>query len=227
MFGRKMKTKLPQNQKRKIGSDREEEARAKHDLKKSEQKEVFDKKQKAKEKKLNKGDGVLIKQKKTTLKSPWDPEEFRVVEVKGSAVTLKRGEETKTRAKNHVKVVEKRPKELETGRPAKKKRDPELDLEISWDRIRAMGDPQEEEEEQGPEHKEQEEEEDRKEKKAKGANPNKKKKKFKRANRSQEAQGGARGQVAEQEGARLLDNRVSNIFHHCPPPFSPMQTQVF
>ena len=43
MFGRKMKTKLPQNQKRKKGSDREEEARAKHNHKKSQQKEAFDK----------------------------------------------------------------------------------------------------------------------------------------------------------------------------------------
>ena len=91
MFGRKMKTKLPQNQKKKIGSDKEEEARAKHDLKKIKQKEVFDRRQKAKEKKLNKGDEVLIKQKKTTLKSTWDPEGFEVVEVKGSKVTLKRG----------------------------------------------------------------------------------------------------------------------------------------
>ena len=141
MFGRKMKTKLPQNQKKKRGSDREEEARARHDLKKSQQKEAFDKRQKAKEKKLNKGDEVLIQQKKTSVRSPWDPEGFEVTGVKGSKVTLKRGEETKTRAKNHVKVVEKRPKELETGAKIKKKRGPELDLEVSWDRIQAMGDP--------------------------------------------------------------------------------------
>ena len=74
------------------------------------------------------------------------------VEVKGSKVTLKRGEETKTRAKNHIKVVEERPKELKTGNSAKKKVGPELDLEVSWNRIQAMGDqadapvPQEEEE---------------------------------------------------------------------------------
>ena len=75
MFGRKMKTKLPQNLKKKKGSDREEEeARARHDLKKSQQKEAFDKKQKAKEKKLIKGDEVLIQQKKSSVKSPWDPE---------------------------------------------------------------------------------------------------------------------------------------------------------
>ena len=103
---------MPQaHQKKKRGSDREEEAKTRHDLKKIQQKEGFDKRQKAKEKKLNKGDEVLIQQKKTLVKSPWDPEGFEVTEVKGSKVTLKRGEETKTRAKNHVKVVEKRPKE--------------------------------------------------------------------------------------------------------------------
>ena len=57
MFGWKMKTKL-QNLKRKIGSDREEEARAKHDHKKGQQKKAFDERQKSKEKKLNKGDEV-------------------------------------------------------------------------------------------------------------------------------------------------------------------------
>ena len=48
------------------------------------------------------------------VKSPWDPEGFKVKEVKGSKVTLQRGEETKTRAKNNVKLVKKRPKELDT-----------------------------------------------------------------------------------------------------------------
>ena len=74
------------------------------------------------------------------VRSLWDPEGFEVTEVKGSKVTLKRGEETKIRAKNHVKVAEKRPRELETGVEIKKKRGPELDLEVSWDRIQAMGD---------------------------------------------------------------------------------------
>jgi hypothetical protein len=48
MFGRKMKTKLPQHRKKKKGSDREE-ARTRHDLKKGQQKEAFDRRQKTKE----------------------------------------------------------------------------------------------------------------------------------------------------------------------------------
>ena len=42
MFGRKMRTKLPQNLQKKKGSDREEEARAKHDKKKEQQKKAYD-----------------------------------------------------------------------------------------------------------------------------------------------------------------------------------------
>jgi hypothetical protein len=84
MFGRKMRTKLPQNLQKRKGSDREEEARAKHDEKKKQQKKAFDARQKAKEKKLKAGDEILIQQQKTSVKSPWDPEGFQVKEVKGS-----------------------------------------------------------------------------------------------------------------------------------------------
>ena len=90
MFGRKMKRKLPQNLKRKIGLDREEEARAKHDHKKGQQKKAFNERQNAKEKKLNRRDEVLIQRKNTSVKSPWDPEGFEVKEVRGSKVTLQR-----------------------------------------------------------------------------------------------------------------------------------------
>ena len=99
-------------------------------------------------------------------------------EVKGSKVTLQRGEEIKTRAKNNVKLVKKRPKELEYNEPKKttpkfgklkktahehdelkktvpgygelkKKRGTELDLEVSWKRIQAMGADGEAEEDDG------------------------------------------------------------------------------
>ena len=128
-----------------------EEARAKHDAKKEQQKKAYDAKQKAKEKKLKARDEVLIKQQKTSVRSPWDPEGFQVKEVKRSKLILQRGEETKIRAKNHVKLVEKRPKELEiqpkrdeltaqkkkdvpkAGRRPERKKSQELDLEVSWD----------------------------------------------------------------------------------------------
>ena len=62
------------------------------------------------------------------------------MEVKGFQSNTQEGEEVNTRAKNHVQVVEDRPKELKTGTSAKKKVGPKLDLEVSWNRIQAMGD---------------------------------------------------------------------------------------
>ena len=77
-----------------------------------------------------------------SVRSPWDPEGFEVREVKGSKITLQSGDETKIRAKNNVKVVPKRPKELEidAGVRTKRRSDPELDLEVAWETIQAMGD---------------------------------------------------------------------------------------
>ena len=133
-----------------------------------------------------------------------------------SAGLLKRGEEIKTRTKNHVKLVEERPKELKTGIAAKKKMGPALDLEVSWNRIHAMGnqadapgpqeeeedlpalpDSEEEEEEQeggqgleAQEYREEQGQEDGEQEQEQG---------------EEEVQGGSCGRVAEQEGARLLD----------------------
>ena len=133
-----------------------------------------------------------------------------------SASLLKRGEEIKTRTKNHVKLVEERPKELKTGIAAKKKMGPALDLEVSWNRIHAMGNqadapgPQEEEEDlpalpdseeeeeqeggQGLEAQEYGEEQGQEDEEQEGDEQE-----------EEEVQGGGRGRVAEQEGARLLD----------------------
>ena len=72
-------------------------------------KEYADKRWQAKEKKVKEGDEVLLKREKSTTKSPWDPKPFKVVQVEGSRVTARRGEEKKARAKNHVKVVKVRP----------------------------------------------------------------------------------------------------------------------
>ena len=132
-----------------------------------------------------------------------------------SAGLLKRGEEIKTRTKNHVKLVEERPKELKTGIAAKKKMGPALDLEVSWNRIHAMGnqadapgpqeeeedlpalpDSEEEEEQEGgqgleaQEYREEQGQEDGEQEQEQG---------------EEEVQGGSCGRVAEQEGARLLD----------------------
>jgi len=43
------------------------------DAEKIKQKEYADEKRKAKEKKIEIGDKIMVRQKKSTLKSPWDP----------------------------------------------------------------------------------------------------------------------------------------------------------
>ena len=112
--------------------------------------------------KLKGGDEVLIQQQKTLVKSPWDPEGFEGKEVKGSKLILQQREETRIRAKHHVKFVGKRPKELEiepkkddltaqkkekpnkksdvseAGKKPDRKKSPELDLEVSWATIQAV-----------------------------------------------------------------------------------------
>ena len=156
-----------------------------------------------------------------SVKSPWDPDGFKVKEVKGSKVILQRGEEIKIRAKNNVKVVKKRPKELEMvleDVKPKRKRSPEPDLEVSWETIQAMGDqpeapgPPAKEEEEGQEEgagrqeegpPEEEEEEDRPE--LQELPESEEEEEEEEAKQEEEVQGGGQGHIAELEGIRLMD----------------------
>ena len=62
-------------------------------MEKEKQKTYADEKRKARIKAVSPGDKVMIQQKKTTTKTPWDPRPFTVTKVKGSQVEVKRGEE--------------------------------------------------------------------------------------------------------------------------------------
>ena len=91
---------------------------------------------------MKKGDKVLFKRDKSTIKSPWDPTPYQVVEVEGSKVTATRGEEKKARAKNHTKVVKERPPHLRIQGHQRRAVEEELDLEVSQatiDRMCAVG----------------------------------------------------------------------------------------
>ena len=82
-----------------------------------------------------------MKRDKTTLKSPWDPEPYEVVEVKGSKVTAQRGAQHKARAKNHKKVVKEIPDFLRRPGNLKKKTvntEEEEDLDVNMATIRRM-----------------------------------------------------------------------------------------
>ena len=105
MFGRKMRTKLPEKRER---EEEDGDTRKRHDEARLKQKEYVDKKKGTKEKELKVGDKILLQRKKTTTKSPWDPTPYEVEKIKGSEVTARRGEEVKRRAKNNVKPVKPR-----------------------------------------------------------------------------------------------------------------------
>ena len=112
LFGRKIHTKLPQIQ---LPSQdiKEEEIRKRHNDKKMKQKHYHDKRHQAKEKPVKVGDQVLIRQKKSTMKSPFDPDPYTVTDVCGNRVEMSRGDGSlRVRDKNQVKVLAQRPKEL-------------------------------------------------------------------------------------------------------------------
>ena len=161
MFNRKMRTKLPQ-----LGSlvpkEIDREVRQEHDKKKLEQKRYADKKRNAHEKDIKQGDKVLVQQKKSSLKTPWDPEPYKVKDVLGSKLILERGGKIKERAKNNVKVLKNRPSELELRGVVKRQKlvdEEEFDLDVDLDKIRVLSAPKsnrpEGEVEQGGQEEEQ------------------------------------------------------------------------
>ena len=81
------------------------EVRKRHQEEKVKQKTYADEKRKAKVKVVKPGDQIMIQQKKSTIKTPWDPKPFTVTQVKGSQVEVQRGEEIKRRALNLIKKI--------------------------------------------------------------------------------------------------------------------------
>ena len=120
MFNRKMATKIPQILGR-VSKNLDAEVRQKHDENKNSQKEYADNKRKGKVKDIAVGDEVLVQQKKTSLKTPWDPNAYTVQEIKGSKLRLQREGKIKERAKNNDKLVKKRPKDLSVKKEKKDK----------------------------------------------------------------------------------------------------------
>ena len=90
-------TKLPQV-KIKIKEELDKEVCSNHDAEKEQHNTYTDNKRRAKEKKIAPGDKSLKQQKKTSIKPPWDPKPFTVVDVQGSKVKGQREEEVKLRA---------------------------------------------------------------------------------------------------------------------------------
>ena len=140
LFNRKMQTKLPHLQ-IKVNKDLDREVRRKHDAEKEKQKNYADKRRRAKVKDIKEGDKVHIQQKKSTVKPPWDPQPYTVVEVQGSKVRAERGDEVKFRAKNNIKKLRNRPDNLKIKGRGKERKDEEEDLDVDLEKIRVLSRP--------------------------------------------------------------------------------------
>ena len=135
LFNRSIQTKLPRALRESQGAE-DKEIREKHMKEKEKQKMYFDKRNKTKEKKLKVGDEIMLQQQKTTLRSPFDPDTYKVKEIKGSSVVAERRGRELFRAKNLIKVVKQRPEYLKETEKEKTKKIVEEDIDIDMDKIR-------------------------------------------------------------------------------------------
>ena len=95
------------------------EARQADKKEKEKQKNYADKKRRARYVEYKVGDRVLLRQTKTTVKPPYDPEAYVVEEVKGTEVTARRGKKKVTRNVQRWKIIKQRPPYLQRqGREA-------------------------------------------------------------------------------------------------------------
>ena len=72
----------------------------------------------------------MVQQKKSTIKTPWDPNPYTVTQVNGSQVQLKRGDEVKRRAVNLVKKIKWRKGEEKRETKIRDTEDPDIDISI-------------------------------------------------------------------------------------------------
>ena len=90
MMNRSIRTRIPQLIKN-PSSRKLEEARLKDQETRLDRKEKLDLRKTAKNKEVSVGDKVLLSQRKSTTKPPYDPRPFEVIEIKGTQVTAERG----------------------------------------------------------------------------------------------------------------------------------------
>ena len=129
LYNRKIRTKLPGLRVQQKG-EMDREVRKKHKEERERQKAYADEKRRAKPKEVKQGDQVMIQQKKTTTKTPWDPRPYTVTEVKGSQVIVERGEKTYRRAVNLIKKIKFRKEEEKKETKIKEKDEPEIETSI-------------------------------------------------------------------------------------------------
>ena len=135
LFNRSIQTKLPRAL-RENQDTVDKDLREKHKKEKEKQKLYYDRRNKTKEKTLEVGDEIMLQQQKTTTRSPFDPDTYKVKEIKGSSVVAERRGRELLRAKNLIKVVKQRPEYLKEVGKEKTKKIVEEDIDIDMDKIR-------------------------------------------------------------------------------------------
>ena len=135
LFNRSIQTKLPRALRQSQGTA-DKEIRDRHMKEKEKQKMYYDKRNKTKEKKLKVGDEIMLQQQKTTTRSPFDPDTYKVKEIKGSSVVAERRGRELLRAKNLIKVVKQRPEYLKEVERERTKKIIEEDIDVDMDKIR-------------------------------------------------------------------------------------------
>ena len=108
LFSHKLKTNLLSTA-AVVGVKTGQEIRAYHDTKTLEQKLYADKRCRSKSKKIQPGDKILIKQHKSTIKPPFDPNLYELTSIKGSLIKAIRDDAIRIRDKSHVKLLKGRP----------------------------------------------------------------------------------------------------------------------
>ena len=94
-------------------------ARKKDSEVKEKSRKYQNKRNKAKDVKIKPGDKVLLKQKKSTIKPPFDPRPFKVLQSKNNIVTVEREGKVLKRHISKAKKTYKRPRFLERKREKK------------------------------------------------------------------------------------------------------------
>ena len=82
----------------------------------------IDRRKKAKDKGISVGDQVIVARRKTTIKTPWDPNTYQVVYMHHRRETIVRGRSKLQRDTGDVKKVKQRPRHIRHVRPEMKKR---------------------------------------------------------------------------------------------------------
>ena len=137
LFNRKIQTKLPRALQEDRGKD-DAEIRARHRKEKEKQKMYYDQRKRTKEKQIKVGDEIMLQQQKTTIRCPFDPDTYKVKEIKGSSVVAERRGRELFRAKNLIKVVKQRPHYLRDTKTEKTQKmvDEDIDIDVDMEKIR-------------------------------------------------------------------------------------------